>query len=67
MGRSNENVNLAKQKGYKLTRMQLNKWKLKYHYLLMGKPSYDLFIDDRAYGFDKNWRNNLNNYLNLRI
>jgi hypothetical protein len=67
MGRSNENVNLAKQKGYKLTRMQLNKWELKYHYLLMGKPSYDLFIDDKAYGFNKNWRNNLKHYLNLRI
>ena len=53
MGRSKENVNLAKKKGYKLTISQLKKWKLKYHYLLMGKTSYDFFIDDKAYGFKK--------------
>ena len=29
--------------------------------------NYDLFIDDKAYGFNKNWRNNLKHYLNLRI
>ena len=35
--------------------MQLKKWKVKFHKLIMGKPSYDLFIDDKAYGFKKNW------------
>jgi hypothetical protein len=62
MGRSRENVNLAKKKGYKLTISQLKKWKLKYHYLLMGKTSYDFFVDDKAYGFKKNWRKDLKKY-----
>jgi len=25
----------------------------------MGKPSYDLFVDDKAYGFKKNWAKNI--------
>jgi len=63
MGRSKENVNLAKKRGLRLTKMQLNKWNLKYHYLLMGKPSFDLFVDDKAYGFKKNWSKNIKKYL----
>ena len=49
MGRSKENSILAKKKGYKLTALQLKKWNLKYHKLIMGKPSYDFFIDDKAF------------------
>ncbi len=30
-----------------LTEQQLNKWLVKYHELKLGKPAYDLFIDDR--------------------
>ena len=30
------------------TEGQLFKWNIKYHKLIMGKPSYDLFIDDRV-------------------
>jgi len=30
------------------TEGQLFKWNVKYHKLIMGKPSYDLFVDDRA-------------------
>ena len=26
---------------------QLNKWGAKFHELKMGKPAYDLFIDDK--------------------
>ena len=59
MGRSNENINLAKKKAYKLTSLQLKKWNVNYHYLIFGKPSYDLFIDDKAYGYDRNWYKNL--------
>ena len=25
----------------------------------MGKPSYDLFVDDKAYGFKKDWAKKL--------
>jgi hypothetical protein len=31
-----------------LTKEQLDKWNCKYHNLIMGKLSYDLFIDDKA-------------------
>jgi hypothetical protein len=30
----------------------------------MGKPSYDLFVDDKAYGFDGSWAMKLKKYLN---
>ena len=63
MGRSKENVVLAKKRGLFLTKNQLKKWKVKYHHLIMGKPSYDFFIDDKAYGFDTNWPKKFKKYL----
>jgi hypothetical protein len=30
------------------TEKQVNGWGIKYHELKLGKPAYDLFIDDRA-------------------
>ena len=33
---------------YMVTKTQLDQWNVKYHDLLMGKPAYDLFIDDKA-------------------
>ena len=56
MGRNNENANKAKKNGYKLTINQLKKWNIKFHILIMGKPSFDIYIDDKAFGFDKNWQ-----------
>lgn len=56
MGRSNENINLAKKKGYKFTNDQLNKWNVKFHELIFGKPSYDIFIDDKSLFFKGNWQ-----------
>ena len=48
MGRTKQNVKLV-NKNYKLrTEKQLKKWGLKYDKLMMGKPSYDFFIDDRS-------------------
>ena len=32
---------------FELTLGQLEKWGCKYHELRMGKPAYDLFIDDK--------------------
>ena len=32
-----------------LTKNQLNEWGAKYHNLLLGKPSYDIFIDDKSF------------------
>jgi hypothetical protein len=31
-----------------LTKWQLENWGVKYHELIMGKPSADIFVDDRA-------------------
>lgn len=31
----------------RMTELQLEAWGLKYHELKMGKPAYDLFIDDK--------------------
>jgi hypothetical protein len=55
MGRSNENSNLAKKRGYNLTRKQLKKWKVRYHKLIFGKPSFDYVIDDKSILFKKDW------------
>ena len=46
---------VLQKKGYKLTKKQLKKWNLKYHKLIMGKPSYDVFVDDKNFEFSKNW------------
>ena len=32
---------------FQITLEQLKKWKCKFHELKMGKPAYDLFIDDK--------------------
>jgi len=55
MGRNNDNVKKAKKEGYKKTFNQLIKWKLKFHKLKFGKPSYDVFIDDKSFFFKKKW------------
>jgi hypothetical protein len=55
MGRSNENINRAILRGYKLTQKQLKKWNVKYHHLIFGKPSYDIIIDDKSFNYKKNW------------
>ena len=55
MGRNNEKVSAAKNQGYKFTKKQLLDWGLKYNKLIFGKPSYDLFIDDKNLSFNKNW------------
>lgn len=34
---------------------QLTKWGCKFHSLLMGKPSYDIYIDDKSYNVDSTW------------
>ena len=33
---------------FEITEKQLKKWKCKYHKLRIGKPSYDLIIDDKS-------------------
>ncbi len=55
MGRNNENKKSAKQQGYKFTKKQLEKWKVTYDELIFGKPSYDVFVDDKNLSFKNNW------------
>lgn len=55
MGRNNENVKLAKSQGAIFTTRQLKKWKIKYHQLILGKPSYDVLVDDKSLDFKKDW------------
>ena len=62
MGKFNGNAKKARKFGYKKTFNQLKNWKLKFHELILGKPSYDLIIDDKALGFSKNWIKKLKNY-----
>jgi len=55
MGRNNDNPIKARQQGYKKTYKQLISWGLKFHELRLGKPSYDVFVDDKNFQFHKNW------------
>tara|TARA_Y100001958_G_C21137555_1_gene477148 strand:+ start:170 stop:526 length:357 start_codon:yes stop_codon:yes gene_type:complete len=55
MGRNAENVIKAKKQGYKFTSNQLAKWGVKYHKLIFGKPSFDIYVDDKNLGFKKKW------------
>lgn len=57
MGRTDNNVILAKKKGYKLTISQLKKWNVKYDKLFFGKPSSDFYVDDKDINFKSNWVN----------
>jgi arabinose-5-phosphate isomerase len=41
-----------------LTEKQLKKWGVKYHNLLLGKPSYDLYIDDKSINSIFDWNDN---------
>ena len=59
MGRNKENAIKAKQQGQTLTKMQLKRWRVNYNQLIFGKPSFDVYIDDKNYYFDKNWANKL--------
>lgn len=46
-----------------LTLDQLEKYGIKYHHLVLGKPVADIFIDDRAISFT-NWRGIWDSLLN---
>ena len=58
MGRYKENKKMVNKKK-NLTMKFLKKNNIQYHELIMGKPSYDLFIDDKALFYKKNWSNYL--------
>lgn len=55
MGRSKDKKSIAVKKAKKITIQQLKSWKVQYHNLIFGKPSYDILVDDKALFFKKNW------------
>ena len=48
MGRYKDDSKKAHEKFYNLTKMQLDMWGCKYHELILGKPSGDIYIDDKG-------------------
>ncbi len=66
MGKYKKNKKQIKKIIGKLTINQLKKWKVNYHELIFYKPSYDIFIDDKALGFEKNWHLKLKRKLKLK-
>tara|TARA_B100001057_G_scaffold14582_1_gene13874 strand:- start:138 stop:470 length:333 start_codon:yes stop_codon:yes gene_type:complete len=59
MGRSNENIQGAYDLGFDFTHKQLRNWGIKFHELIMGKPSFDILIDDKAISYNTDWMNTL--------
>ena len=55
MGRYNGNLTRIKKNIKPLTLKQLKKWSVRYHKIYFGKPSFDLFIDDKSFFFTKKW------------
>ena len=55
MGRTNNNTEKANHLGYQKTFQQLKSWGLNFHDLFMGKPSFDILIDDKAFNYDESW------------
>ena len=55
MGRCKGNLKKINKLIKPLTLKQLNRWEVKYHKIYFGKPSFDLFIDDKSIFFKKNW------------
>ena len=54
-GRNKDNIYKANKQGYKKTYNQLVNWGLKFHKLSINKPSSDIYIDDKAFGYKSNW------------
>lgn len=48
MGRYNNNNEKANDAFYELTVKQLSLWGVKYHQLFLGKPSGDIYVDDKG-------------------
>jgi len=48
MGRNNNYIAQSWAQFGAITRDQLDAWKVKYHELFLGKPSGDIYIDDKG-------------------
>ena len=63
MGTFKGDVNRVYFEYFELTKQQLEKWELKYHNLILGKPSYDVFICDKAVTADTWFESNNKQYI----
>jgi len=61
MGRNNDNIR-DKKKIYLKIKKQIDSWGLKFHKLFISKPSADIYIDDKSYGYNKNWSEKFKKY-----
>jgi hypothetical protein len=59
MGSRHDNQIKAINKYYSFTEQQLQSWGLKYHTLILGKPSADFYIDDKGVESEDFFRANL--------
>ena len=66
MGRTNDDQLKSQKKVLKLTLNQLKKWNVKFHKLFISKPSADLYIDDKSYGYNLSWKIKLKKYVNKK-
>jgi capsule biosynthesis phosphatase len=48
MNRFDGNLNLVIKNFESITKSQLEEWNVKYHKLIMGKPSADVYVDDKG-------------------
>tara|TARA_B110000977_G_scaffold201145_1_gene294375 strand:+ start:4066 stop:4416 length:351 start_codon:yes stop_codon:yes gene_type:complete len=63
MGRNKQNCKKVMKK-FKITEKFLKEnCNLKFNELIMCKPSYDIFVDDKAFGFKRNWSDKLRKLL----
>ncbi len=62
MGRYKENKKKVKNKTRE-TKTYLKLWSVKYHQLIMCKPTYDIFVDDKSYGYSAQWKKNIKKLL----
>jgi len=54
MGRTNDKL-INKKIVYNKIARQLKKFGIRYHKLFISKPSADIYIDDKGYGYDSSW------------
>ena len=53
MGRTKNNILLVYEMFFEMTKNQLDNWGVKYDKLFMGKPSGDVYVDDKGVRDDR--------------
>lgn len=59
MGRYNGDIHKVYNVHYIHAKNQLDSWNVKYHELILGKPSYDIFVDDKNITIDTFKKNSI--------